>query len=88
MPSYRIILKPSVEKDLQRLPKSMIGRIVRRIGALGEDPHPRHAVKLTGAERLYRLRVGEYRIVYDLDKEDKRVSVHYVRHRRDAYRSL
>jgi len=64
MASFKLVLKPSVEKDLRSVPKSTLQRIMTRIEALAEDPFPRQSAKLTGVERLYRLRVGDYRIVY------------------------
>lgn len=88
MASYRVVLKPSVEKDLRSLPKATIQRILARIEALAEEPLPRQSAKLTGAENLYRLRVGDYRIVYGVDSKEVTVVVHYVRHRREAYRGL
>lgn len=59
-----------------------------RIESLKDEPFPRQAIKLSGAERLYRLRVGEYRIVYEVDIQIKQVTIHYVRHRREVYRRL
>jgi len=88
MGSYKIILKPSVEKDLRSLPQSLVMRIFRQIETLQDDPLPRGARKLSTTEELYRVRVGDYRIVYAIDKGGKRVIVYYVRHRRDVYRQL
>jgi len=73
MASYSIVFKPSVEKDLRSLPKSVIPRVVRHIEALKENPFPRQSVKLAGAERLYRIRVGNYRVVYAVDKEAQEI---------------
>jgi len=87
MAHYSVLLKPSIEKDLRPLPRSIISRIMQRIRALAEEPLPRSAVKLAGAERTYRLRVGDYRVVYSVDVDAKVVTVHYVRHRSDAYRT-
>ena len=86
MASYNVVLKPSVEKDLRSLPKSAAGRVWKRLEALADDPRPRQTVKLTGAERLYRIRVGDYRIVYSVDDESRLVIVHHVRHRGVVYR--
>jgi mRNA interferase RelE/StbE len=86
--AYEVFFKPSVEKDLRRLPAPMLQRLLDRISALSGDPRPRGVMKLTGAERLYRVRLGDYRIVYEIDDAARRVTVHYVRHRSDAYRSL
>jgi len=59
MASYKVIPKPSVEKDLRSLPKSAIVRVLKRLDLLAEDPFPRQALKLEGGEQLYRLRVGD-----------------------------
>ncbi|MFN3689640.1 MAG: type II toxin-antitoxin system RelE family toxin [Fimbriimonadales bacterium] len=60
-------------------------RIAAAIDTLRETPRPRGVVKLKGHQRLYRLRVGRYRIVYEIDDEAKRVRITRVRHRREAY---
>ena len=88
MASYKVILKPSVEKDLRSLPREVVKRVFRRIEMLKDYPLPRQSLKLSGAEQLYRIRVGEYRIVFGVDKEHLQVTIHHVRHRRDVYRQL
>ena len=88
MDSYSIDYKPSVEKDLRRLPKQLVSRVFERIEGLQSEPLPRQAIKLSGTERLYRIRVGDYRIVYEVDTQAKRITVFYVRHRREVYRTL
>ncbi len=88
MASYKVILRPSVEKDLRSIPKPVIGRVVKRLELLADDPFPRQALKLEGGEQLYRLRVGDYRLVYAVGRDTKEVIVHYVRHRREVYRNL
>ena len=88
MGSYNIIFKPSVDKDLRALPRAAVSRIMKRVRALASDPLAVQATKLSGAERLYRIRVGDYRIVYEVDREARQITVHYVRHRREVYRSL
>ena len=88
MTSYNISFKPSVEKDLRPLSKSVVARVMERIERLKTEPFPRQAIKLSGAERLYRIRVGDYRIVYEVDSRARQVVIHYVRHRREAYRSF
>jgi mRNA interferase RelE/StbE len=86
--AYSLRSKPSVEKDLSSLPKSFLTRILARIEQLAHDPFPHQAVKLQGAERLYRLRVGDYRIVYEVDTQTATITIYYVRHRREVYRNL
>ncbi len=88
MRKFEVLFKPSVEKDLRRLPQLVLGRVLERIEALAQDPFPPRRVKLTGAEHLFRIRVGHYRIIYEADATTGKVIIHYVRHRREAYRNL
>jgi mRNA interferase RelE/StbE len=87
MTSSNISFKPSVEKDLRQLPKSIVTRAIELIERLKIEPIPHRAIKLSGAERLYRIRVGDYRIVYEVDLKSKQVMIQYIRHRREVYRS-
>ena len=86
MASFKVILKPSVEKDLRALPQSVVARVWRKIEELQSEPLPRGSLKLEGAEELHRVRVGDYRIIYGLDTRRSEVVIQYVRHRRDCYR--
>ena len=86
MASYNLVFRPSVQKDLQSLPTKMVARVLERVEKLREEPFPRGSLKLAGAENLYRLRIGDYRVIYGVDHSAQCVLVHYVRHRRDAYR--
>ena len=88
MASYEIYFKPSVDKDLRALPKSVIVRVIERIEDLAEEPFPHGMTKLAGAERLYRLRVGDYCIVYEVDTPSRVITIHYIRHRREVYRAI
>ena len=88
MASYKIDFKPSVEKDLRSLPQPVIARVFKQIEALRDEPFPRQSIKLAGAEHLYRIRIGDYRVIYGVDDTLKQVLVHYVRHRREVYRHL
>ncbi len=88
MASYKVVFKPSVEKDLRALPQSVVGRVFKKIEALSDEPFPRQSTKLAGAEYLYRIRVGDYHVIYSVDRDLKQVVVHYVRHRREVYRQF
>ena len=88
MGDFTITFKPSVEKDLRGLPKTVIADILERISKLDANPSAPPAKKLSGTERMYRLRVGEYRVVFEVDKAHKTVVIHYIRHRREVYRHL
>jgi mRNA interferase RelE/StbE len=88
MASYRVRIRRSVEKDLRRLPRNVIERILSQIEELSENPRPHQSRKLAGADRLYHVRVGDYRVIYEVDDEASEVIVFYARHRSDAYRGL
>jgi len=88
MASYSVRLQPSVEKDVRRIPGSDLRRIFERIETLADSPFPRGVAKLSGAEGLYRIRVGDYRIVYEVEPSSSQIVVQYIRHRRDVYRRL
>jgi len=87
MARYNLRVKASVSGDLRRIPTRDVRRIVQRIGSLGDDPRPPGCEKLSGQER-YRIRVGTYRILYEILDTDGTVVVVKVGHRRDVYRSV
>jgi mRNA interferase RelE/StbE len=76
----------SAEKELWSLPESAVAVLWPRIEALAREPRSKQARKLRGAERAYRLRVRDYRVVYTIDDDLKLVVVAAIRHRREAYR--
>ncbi len=86
MARYRIDIKRSAARELARIPKTDLRRIVRRIRSLARDPRPRGSEKLSAQER-YRVRQGDYRVVYAIDDAERQVLIVKVGHRRDAYRS-
>lgn len=86
MASYRIEWKPSATKELKRLPRDVIPRVVRAVGELATNPLPQGAVKLKGSQSTYRIRVGDYRVIYTVIAEVLMIEIVRVRHRRDAYR--
>ncbi|GAB4375611.1 MAG: type II toxin-antitoxin system RelE/ParE family toxin [Elainellaceae cyanobacterium] len=88
MSLYEVAFQPSVEKDFRKLSSQNRDRVFARIEELRVEPCPAQAVKLTGTEGLYRVRVGDYRIIYEIDPTVRRILIHYVRHRREVYRDL
>ena len=86
--AYSINIKKSVEKDLRNLPTSMISRVIEAIDGLKENPYPKQSKKLRATEKTYRLRVGNYRIIYQVDEERKEITVYHVRHRENVYEKL
>ncbi len=85
---YRVIIKPSAEKQLDRLPASARRRVVQALTAFRDDPRPPACTKLEGADDLWRIRVGQYRVIYTIQDEQLIVLVLRVAHRRDVYRGL
>ncbi|HUT13786.1 MAG TPA: type II toxin-antitoxin system RelE/ParE family toxin [Thermoguttaceae bacterium] len=85
--AYEIRLKPSAVRDLEVLPRPVQTRVARKIDGLAEDPFPRGSKKLEGKENLRRIRVGDYRIIYEVRKKVLVVLVVRIRHRADVYRS-
>jgi mRNA interferase RelE/StbE len=83
---YDVLLSSKAERDLKRLPVAVFHRIIPEIEALANEPRPPRCRKLEGSKRDYRIRVGQYRVVYEIDEKAKTVRVMRVRHRRDAYR--
>jgi mRNA interferase RelE/StbE len=86
--AYRIEVKPQAEKALAKIPDPHRRRIARAIDGLARQPRPAGCIKLTGADDAYRIRVGDYRIVYQVADRVLIVYVIRVAHRRDVYRGL
>ena len=84
MASYKVELKRSAEKELRALPNKELLRIVEAIKSLADEPRPNGCKKLSGEEK-YRLRVGNYRILYQIEDDVLVVYVVKVGHRRDVY---
>ncbi|MEN7972391.1 MAG: type II toxin-antitoxin system RelE/ParE family toxin [Verrucomicrobiota bacterium] len=85
MEPYRIVFRKSVAKDLKKIPKKDVARIVSTIKKLVINPRPPQSKKLSGQER-YRLRQGNYRILYSIEDDKLVICVVRVGNRRDVYR--
>jgi mRNA interferase RelE/StbE len=83
--SYSLVLKRSAERELRKVPKEDLRRVTERIRGLARNPRPFGNEKLSGQER-YRVRQGDYRIVYAVDDEKRIVEVVKIGHRREVYR--
>ena len=84
--AYRIELTPQAAKQLASLERQTLKRIAARIDALAEDPRPASARKLSAKEGLYRIRVGDYRVIYRIVDRIVLVTIIRIGHRRDVYR--
>jgi len=85
MAKYRITIKKSAAKELENLPRKTPGRIIKRIRSLAENPRPQGSQRLS-ARGLYRIRQGDYRIVYTVDDKNRMVDIIKIGHRREIYR--
>lgn len=85
MDAYKLLIKPSAVKELEAIPKEDRQRIVRRIEGLSADPKPPGSEKLSGEDK-YRVRQGDYRVIYFVSNERREVIVFKIGHRRDVYR--
>lgn len=85
MAEYEVLFKESVYKDLKKIPKADLRKILSRIKKLSDNPRPAGCEKLTGQER-YGLRQGKYRIVYSIQNDKLTIWVVKVGHRKDIYR--
>jgi len=86
MASYKIEWKNSAYKELQKLPRPIIPRVVAAVSDLAADPFPHGVKKLVGSEFSYRIRIGEYRVVYEVFESRLLIEIVRVRHRKDVYR--
>ena len=85
MESYKILIKPSAAKELDYLPKNDLKRVSEKIKKLADDPRPIGCEKLSGQER-YRVRQGNYRIIYEIEDIIRIVRIVKVGHRKEIYR--
>jgi mRNA interferase RelE/StbE len=86
--AYEVRLKPSAERALRKLPAQIRSRIGSRLDGLASNPRPSGCEKLAGADDLYRVRVGDYRLVYQISDEILVILVVTIGHRSDVYRRL
>jgi mRNA interferase RelE/StbE len=85
MANYKIEIKKSAAKEIGKLPRVVLKRILERIGALGEEPRPKGCKKLSADEK-YRIRVGVYRVLYRIDDDKLVIFVVKAGHRKEIYR--
>ena len=85
---YKIIYTVSANKELAEIPKPEYKKVVAAINSLAENPFPYGSLKLEGTkEKLYRIRKGNYRIIYSVEHNIITVTILKIAHRKDVYRS-
>lgn len=83
--NYRVIIIPSALREIMKLPVEVQRRILTHVALLEQEPRPNSAIKLQGLDR-FRIRVGNYRVIYTIEDDVKRVAVVRAAHRREVYR--
>ena len=86
--AYTVTFRASALKQTEKLPHSIAPRIIAKTAALSDNPRPPGCAKLEGGANLWRVRVGQYRIIYAVDDKAETVDVRIVAHRREVYRGL
>ena len=86
MASYRIAWKNSAKKELKRLDRTVIPKIIAAAESLAADPHPSGHKKLQGSEHTYRIRIGDYRVVYSIEDQILLIEIIKVGHRKKVYK--
>ena len=86
MASFKLVWRSSTKKDLRKLPRPEVPRIIAAAEALATDPFSHGCEKLSGAEQTYRIRIGDYRLLYEVDATAHVVEIERVRHRKDVFR--
>ena len=85
MDSYSVEVKPAAAKEVEALPNNVLSRVVRKVESLARTPRPAGCKKLKGYKDQWRVRVGDWRVVYIIDDKAKLISVTRIAHRRDVY---
>lgn len=83
---YKVLLERSAERDLRRLAPDIHDRIIDAIRGLASSPRPAGCRKLEGSKNDWRIRVGDWRVIYEVADREKEVRVNRIRHRREVYR--
>lgn len=88
MGSYKVVVKKSAQKEIIKLPKAYRTKVLISVEKLSENPRPHGCEKIRGSKSSYRLRVGDYRVIYTVYDSQLVVSVVRAQHRKEVYRNL
>ena len=84
--AYTVLLLPAAEREWRKLPREIRTRVNRALLALEDTPRPRGVTKLSGSSDRWRIRVGDYRVIYRTDDAAREVTILHIAHRRQVYR--
>ncbi|MEK6645977.1 MAG: type II toxin-antitoxin system RelE/ParE family toxin [Candidatus Firestonebacteria bacterium] len=82
MASFKVEWKNSAEHDIRNIDRQYISKILNVIETLSENPFPIQSKKLRDSESSYRIRIGDYRVIYQIDTKEKIVTIYHIRHRK------
>ena len=85
--SYTIIISKTVQKQINNLPNQIKKRVIKKIKILVEESRPTNTIKLKGFDQEYRIRIGDYRLRYEIDDFNKIIKLLQCKHRREIYRN-
>jgi mRNA interferase RelE/StbE len=85
---YDLHIERHAEKDLNKLDQTLFIQIAAKIKELAGNPHPQGSKKIIGSQNDWRLRVGDYRVIYEIDTKTKTIRIMRIKHRREAYRDM
>jgi len=86
VPIYRIEIKKSAEKEINTLPLDIVERVLQLLDQLSIDPRPSSVKKLRGQKNMYRMRIGDYRVIYNIEDKILHILVLKAGHRKDVYK--
>jgi mRNA interferase RelE/StbE len=84
--AYRLFIRRPAEKEIAGLPSPVRERIIKAIRALTDEPRPPGCKKLSGEHHAWRIRIGDYRVVYEINDTSTSLEIRVVAHRKDVYR--
>jgi mRNA interferase RelE/StbE len=83
---YEIYLERSAEKDLRKLRPPFFNTVLAKIKALANNPHPRGSRKIIDSDNFWRIKIGSYRVLYEIIDSKNTIRIYKIRHRKDAYK--
>jgi mRNA interferase RelE/StbE len=85
--SYELFIEHRAEKDLKKLEPVLFNLIIAEIKNLSENPHPHNSKKIVGSKNDWRLKIGDYRVLYEIDNRNRVIKIMKAKHRREVYRN-
>ena len=84
---FNLFIERSAEKDFKKLPTKHLSNVISKIKGLSKDSHPKGCKKLINNKNFWRIRIGNYRVIYEVIESEKSIRIYKVKHRKDVYKS-